>query len=181
MLLNVPFPEYNLGLWGVITVIIAFMFVLADKMKGPTERFGPNERFKAYSALVGRIKSSESYLKVIDIHPGIDTLTALAAAPVDLPVRFLTLTINLRNENDVFMAAAKRLLGERTGFEIRIADKSVFHDRWILTEPHGYHLTQSIKDLGNKIGAIIEMSVEETQECVKDFDDYWTRSEPLAV
>lgn len=118
---------------------------------------------------------------MIDIHPGLDTLTALSAAPEDIPVRFLTLPRNLWKGKEAFLAAAKRLLNERSNLDIRIADKSVFHDRWILTDPTGFHLTQSIQHIGNKIGSIIQMSIEETEERMQDFDAYWETSEPLGA
>ena len=176
LLIQDPF----LSVLGSIFLLAGVLFLVIDKMKGPNLMFGPNERMKAYSLVMKLVEESQSYLKVIDLYPSEDTLHALACAPNSITVQFLTLVINMSTkEKNTFSAIAKRLMLDKPNIEIRIAEKSVFHDRWLLTEPHGWHLTQSIKDLGNKIGHIIEMSVDETSECASVFDKYWIDSQHL--
>lgn len=144
VILNLAIQEPFLGVYGSIFLLLSALFLVMRKMKGPNPMFGPNERLKAYSIVVDIIKASKSYLKVIDLHPAEDTLHALECSPEGIPVQYLTLTINMsRTERNNFKASAKRLIMDKPNIEIRIADKSAFHDRWILTEPHGWHLTQS--------------------------------------
>ena len=180
IILNYVLQEPLLGVYSSVFLLMGALFLVMRKMKGPNLMFGPNERLRAYTLVMEIAQKSQSYLKVIDLHPSEDMLHVLACSSENVPVQFLTLVINMSGlERDTFKASAKRLMLDRPNIEIRIADKSVFHDRWILTEPHGYHLTQSIKDIGNKIGHFIEMSIEETSECVKVFDKFFVDSKPL--
>ena len=180
VILNLAIQEPLLGVYGSIFLVVGALFLIVRKMKGPNLMFGPDERLRAYSIVVDIIKESKSYLKVIDLYPSEDTLHALSCSPEGIPVQYLTLTINMsRAERNTFKATAKRLIMDKPNIEIRIADKSAFHDRWILTEPHGWHLTHSIKDIGNKIGHFIEMSIDETYECGGVFDMYWSSSQLL--
>ncbi len=179
-ILNFVFQEPLLGVYGSIFTLAGMLILIVIKMKGPNIRFGPNERMKAYTLVTELIRKSQSYLKVIDLHPSEDTLHALDCASRNVSVQFLTLVINMsREERNAFKASAKRLMLDKPNIEIRIADKSAFHDRWLLTEPHGWHLTQSIKDIGNKIGHFIEMSAEETSECASVFEEYWADAQNL--
>lgn len=180
VILNLAIQDPFLGIYGSIFLLAGILLIVIDKMKGPNLMFGPNERLKAYTLVMKLIRNSQSYLKVIDLHPSEDTLHALGCSPMSISVQFLTLVINMsKTKKNAFKASAKRLMLDKPNIEIRIAEKSVFHDRWLLTEPHGWHLTQSIKDIGNKIGHFIEMSVEETSECASVFDKYWVDSQQL--
>jgi len=165
--------------WGVILVLIGFVFFLGYREFSRPIIHLPNQQLEAYSHVIKLLCSAEQYLKLIDLYPGELALKAISAVPKGLPIKWLTMRLYDKEKQAVFEALALRLIRARPEIEIRYAPIGKLHDRYILTDPFGWALGQSIKDIGNKLGSIHPLTVQGTLDIVKVFDDVWEESDSI--
>lgn len=171
--------DQDLQQWGVMLMMLGFIFLLSYREYIRSKILLPGQVLEAYSHVIRLIRSAKGFLRIIDLYPGETTIKAISTAPEGIPVKWLTM--NQMNKKDLieFEAIASRLVQLRPEIEIRYAPKGALHDRFLLTEPHGWTLGQSIKDIGKKLGAVNPLSKDDTDEAVVVFDEIWEKSTPI--
>ncbi len=162
--------------WGFIFVLIGFVFILSYREFARSKIILPNQQLEAYADIVRLISNAERYIKVIDLYPGELSVKAISTAPEGIDVKWLTMKLYDKQKQAEFQAIALRLIRTRKEIEIRYAPKGKLHDRYILTEPYGWALGQSIKDIGNKLGSIHQLLEQDKSEIVEVFDSVWEES-----
>lgn len=176
------FNNQFFGIYGTLGLFLLLAIIIIERLKAPSITIRPGEKFEGFAAITEIIGNAETHLKIIDPYPGLNTLLAINTAPRGIKIRFLTTPyISDRDELEKVKIQAKMLMAEKPLLEIRSDvskrnPKPSIHDRFILTRPHGWKIGCSIRDIGNKLTSIDPMSINETEEIEKTFDELWEKS-----
>lgn len=162
--------------WGVLLMMLGLVFLLSYREFIGSRVLIPGQMLEAYEQVVKLISAASNFLYIVDLYPSETTINAIICAPDNIPVKFLTGRYKDEKQAAQFEAVAIRTMQLYPNIQIRYAPKDLFHDRFLFTEPHGWALGQSIKDIGNKLGTINALTIEATKQAVQVFEDGWNRS-----
>jgi len=140
---------------------------------------GPDGQFNSYQQILDIAEKAKGYLIVVDPYPGRATLVVLSKVPPNQPMKFLTYPPQRREERAEFEVLARKLMNDRPELRIKYTSERTLHDRFMITESEAWHLGHSIKDFGNKLSAITQMSAIERSQFEKSFDFLWTKANPI--
>ncbi len=138
----------------------------------------PSTPYSAKREIEDILNQVREYVTLIDVYVDMNTLDILLAVPRGIPIRILTQK-RPRWPERKFCQQCRDFEIERPGFEIRMTNQKVFHDRYLLTDKGSWQFGASLKDFGKTMTTQIKLEEHASVKVKELFEKFWTESVPL--
>jgi len=139
----------------------------------------PKKPFTGTRALKSILENADGYVKIIDPYVDEETLDMLENIQKGVPILLLTSFTGGKDKEKRFIKSCQKFKVEAPGFRIRKCNPNLIHDRFILTKNKGWSVGTSLKDIGEKLSLIKEISSDTKAEMEKIYDVIWNNSTEL--
>jgi hypothetical protein len=118
------------------------------------------------------LESARTYVCLIDTYIDEKTLDVLLAVPKEVQILVITQG-RTRWPSKRFLQQCKDFAVERPGFEIRVADSRLIHDRFLLTDGESCLIGSSLKDFGKSMSSMTILEKQASQNAHSEFQAIW--------
>ena len=140
----------------------------------------PGKPFTSKTFLLQNVLSQlKGEIKICDPYCGPGTLDILSQLDKKKRIFLLTQTIVDKPQGN-FERVFRDFKAERPNVAIRVYDKSVLHDRYIIAERDMWLIGQGLKDLGKKESFLVRMGDDIKESMAAVFDRRWKIASPIS-
>jgi hypothetical protein len=138
----------------------------------------PGTPYSAKREVERVLEAVNKHVYLIDTYIDEKTLDILLAVPKG--VQILILTQGREGwPSSRFLQHCKDFAFERPGFEIRLADSRLIHDRFVLTNRESCMIGSSLKDFGKSMSSMTLLEKQASQKAHAEFHAIWKQSAKL--